>query len=294
MKGLLGRKILVSGCENVFGRLTALKLANLGAEVHSPDLSTILTDDLYSSGKFPGEVDTVLFLSHPIALSNKQIGRAFINNHMSVLIKLLRQAARYSAHFIYASSAAVYGRHRYLPIDEEHPLEPILMYGAAKLAGEHFCRAAAMENGFFYSIIRYGDIYGPGSRSLGEPAVYLERAIINKPIIIRGSGEQVRSYVYIEDAVDSVIKVIYNKPSNQIVNIAGNEYISLWHLANIIKQHYNNKCHIKTKNNVLLDEIECCLDSGKARELLDFYPDVDLTTGLYKTYSWLLNEIKIT
>jgi len=87
--------------------------------------------------------------------------------------------------------------------------------------------------------------------------------------------------------------MIRNKPSNQIINIAGNEYISLWHLANIIKQNYSTKGCIKTANNVLLDEMECCINSTKARDLIGFYPDVDLATGLYNTYNWISTEINV-
>ncbi|MFZ5648608.1 MAG: NAD-dependent epimerase/dehydratase family protein [Bacillota bacterium] len=305
MKEMQGRTILVSGCENFFGRMLSQRLIELGADVivmcgsdsrritkaSLPGYTLVSTDDPDISGMFCGGIEAIIFLNHPLVMSNKMIGRRFPGSHLAELMKMLRLAERTGTYFIYASSGSVYGKHRYLPMDEGHPVEPILIYGAVKLAGEHFCRAKALENGFSFSILRYGDIYGPGVRHIGEPAIFLENAIKNKPIIIRGAGEQVKSFIYVEDAVEATIKVLANKPSNQAINIAGNDYISIWDLASMIRQNYSVKCEIKTAGKNLTDEVECCLDTTKSADLLGFNPKVDLISGLFKSYGWLLNEI---
>ncbi|MFZ5650489.1 MAG: NAD-dependent epimerase/dehydratase family protein [Bacillota bacterium] len=305
MKELQGRKILVSGCENYFGMLLSQRLVELGSsvilmcggdsrhitEASLPGCTVMSTEDPDAAGMFCGGIEAILFLNHPLLMSNKIVGRHFPGLHLADLLKMLRLAGRIGACFIYASSGTVYGRHRYIPMDEGHPVEPLLVYGAVKLAGEHFCRAMALESGFSFSILRYGDIYGPGIRRMGEPSIFLESAIKNKPLVIRGSGEQVRSYIYIEDAVDATIKVLNNKPLNQVINIAGNELISIWDMANLIRQNYGVKCQVKTTNKNLTDEVDCCLDTAKCCDMLGFIPKVDLMSGLFRSYSWLLNEI---
>lgn len=160
MIGVRGRKVLVAGGGSFLGDLVALRLSECGADVclaknekkgwmpkiiSLPDQSEIKISRLDKSGK----LDYVLFLEHPVIIPNKLVNKTFINIEMSGLVKLLYMAGRHSANFIYASSASVYGRQKYLPIDEDHPLEPFSLYGAMKLAGEHFCRAMAMEQGFF-------------------------------------------------------------------------------------------------------------------------------------------------
>lgn len=305
MKELQGKNILVAGCRNHFGGLVAQRLAELGANViimfgrdsrhiskdSIPGCAVLSADEPDIAGFFCGGIEAVLFLNHPLLISNKILGEHFPGLHLADLLKMLRLAGKTGAYFIYASSGAVYGRHRYIPMDEGHPVEPLLVYGAVKLAGEHFCRAMALESGFSFSILRYGDIYGPGIRRMGESSIFLESVIKNKPLVIRGSGEQVGSYIYIEDAVEATIKVLNSKPLNQVINIAGNEFISIWDLANLIRQNYGVKCQIKTTNKNLTDEVECCLDTAKCCDMLGFIPQTDLMSGLFKSYSWLLNEI---
>lgn len=306
VKDLQGMNILVSGCESSFGRLISQRLAESGADVivfnsgdsrrltkaSLPGCTIVSTDNPDIAGIFCGGIDAVVFVNHPLAIPNNIVGRHFPGAHLTELQKMLKLAGKTGLYFIYASSGTVYGKHRYLPMDEGHPVEPIHIYGAVKLAGEHFCRAIALEKGFSFSILRFGDIYGPGIRRMGEPAVFLESTIKNKPLVIRGTGEQVRSYIYIEDAVNAVKKTLINKPQNQVINIAGNEYISVWDLACAIKQHFGVKTEMKTTIKNLIDEVECCLDNKKSHDLLGFTPGFELISGLKQSYSWLLNEIK--
>lgn len=265
MKGLQGKKILVAGGENCLGGLAARRLIEQGASVCSvvshesiphpqdnKDLLTIIDGHLDHIEEILGSPEIILYLDHPEILQNSMIGGQFLEAHLGGLLKLLRLAGKQGSHFVYASSSAVYGRQKYLPIDEDHPLDPILLYGAVKMAGECFCRSRSMEEGFFYTILRYGDIYGPEVLT-GEPSYFIEGAIRGKRLDINGTGGQVRSYLYIDDAVEATIKAVISKPFNQVVNLAGNEYISIWQLANIIKQNYCQKCQIKTSNNILLD-----------------------------------------
>lgn len=309
MKGFQGRRILVSGYENLLGRKVVLRLLDLGANVSlfrlreeercrsgesfssgCPVVSAADLDRISPSSGF----EDILFLNNPEILPNDLVEGPFIDIQLLDLNKLLNLAGRHASYFVYASSVSVYGKQRYLPIDEDHPLEPTHLYGAVKLAGESFCRATALERGFFYTIIRFGDIYGPGGSDVSAPAVFLRRVIKGGPMVIKGRGGQVRSYLYIDDAVEAVIKVLGCKIPNQIINIAGNEYTSIWHLANLIKQQYSTKTEIKTSSSILVDEIECCVDSSKAEEILSFKPRFDLASGLSNTYRWMLeNESKI-
>jgi len=301
MRGYQGKNVLVSGGDGFLGRPVVLRLLDLGAKVtiisggggEGPGAALLPGCPVYRPEEidhlsFSGGLEAIIFLNHPVIMANHEIGTYFVDQHLSLLNKLLRLAGRNASYFLYASSVAVYGKQRYLPIDEDHPLEPLLLYGAIKLAGEYFCRAIALEYGFLYSIVRFGDLYGPGSRDAGEPALLLDSALRSKPLILRGSGGQVRTYLFIDDAVEATLRVLGLKPANQTVNIAGSEYISILHLAHLIKQGYSAKAEVKAGKSNLLDEIECCIDSRKAEGLLDFRPGISLSEGLSRTSHWIL------
>ncbi|MFZ5596088.1 MAG: NAD-dependent epimerase/dehydratase family protein [Bacillota bacterium] len=300
LKGFKGRKILVTGCDDFLGWLVALRLSELGADVSVLSKGYICREDFYPSGCEPVTIDRlkssggdedwfedILFLEHPVILPNSRIEKPFLDDQLSGLVELLGVCGRRMPYFVYASSVSVYGKQKYLPIDENHPLEPILIYGAAKLSGEYICRASALENGFFYSIVRFGEIYGPGNGNAGGPEELIKSVLKNEPLAIMGSGGQVKSYLYVEDAVEATLKILMNRPHNQILNVAGNECVSTWHLANMVKQNFPSQSDIAMSNNFLFDDIECCVDSGKAWDLIGFRPKVDLETGLKKTFEWL-------
>ncbi|MFZ5642148.1 MAG: NAD-dependent epimerase/dehydratase family protein [Bacillota bacterium] len=284
MKSIQGKKILVSGGENHLGVMVAQHLLELGADVF------VMSDEKIGMNEISNP-DIILYLKDLEIQTNNSINDPILNNHLPGLLDLLKLAGMNSSYFVYASSVAVYGKQKYLPIDEDHPLEPTLMYGAVKLAGELFCKSLALENGFFYTILRYGDLYGPNI-CFGEPALFIKTALEKNFISINGLGGQVRSYIYIEDAIEATIKAIISKPFNQAINLAGNEYVSLWHLASIIKHNYCQRSEIKTTNNILLDELESCVNSSKAKELIGFVPKYDLNEGLTKTYNWLSSLTK--
>lgn len=127
---------------------------------------------------------------------------------------------------------------------------------------------------------------------MGIPAKLLKNAINNEVLSIKGQGGQVQSYVYIDDAVEAILKIVESggKPPNQTVNIGGNEFISIWHLSNYIKNIFSLSSGIKTSPDILTDDVECCIDTKKAETLYKFYPKTDLRSGLLKTYRWLAGE----
>ncbi len=291
---LAGRKILVSGSHSVVGRFLLPRLINEGADVFIAGNGA----DYPYAGLFPGtkvvdiwndvdrDYEIIIFLNNPEFVPDDLIDDSFFVNELASLRRLLKIAEKNVSYFIYLSTTAVYGKQKYLPIDEEHPLEPFFLYGAVKLAGEYFCKASALAHGFLYTIIRIGDLYGPGA-SMASPLKLMKNVISGKPLQLCGRGEEVRSYLFIEDAVDAILKVLYNKTANQVFNVTGDEYVSTWHLAGLIKQLFSPTSEISKGNAVLADEMECCIDSGKAENLIGFRPKINLKDGLEITFKWL-------
>jgi len=116
--------------------------------------------------------------------------------------------------FVYASSCAVYGDARKLPIREDTPLKPLSPYAQSKLDAEESCRAFYEADGFPTVSLRYFNVYGPG-QSGGEYAGVMLKSINllreGRPPVIYGDGKQTRDFVYVEDVARATMLALERK-----------------------------------------------------------------------------------
>lgn len=136
---------------------------------------------------------------------------------------------------IFASSAAVYGNCKDLPITEESKTEPLSPYGASKLSAENEIKRYASEFGFDAIILRMFNVYGVGQNDLysGVISVFLKNIAQNKPLVIYGDGEQTRDFVSIYDIVQAFDHVILSN-GVKTFNIASGKSVSINKLAEIL------------------------------------------------------------
>ncbi len=103
---------------------------------------------------------------------------------------------------IFASSAATYGDAAPMPVNETSPQLPMSPYGITKMVTEHYLRFYKAEHGLDYTVLRYGNVYGPRQDPNGEAgviAIFLGRFLARQGIRIDWDGEQTRDYVYVGD-----------------------------------------------------------------------------------------------
>ena len=169
---------------------------------------------------------------------------------------------------IFASSAAVYGNCKDLPITEESKTEPLSPYGASKLSAENEIKIYASEFGFDAIILRMFNVYGVGQNDLysGVISVFLKNIAQNKPLVIYGDGEQTRDFVSIYDIVQAFDHVILSN-GVKTFNIASGKSVSINKLAEILladekfKVIYKEQKKGDIKNSVVdvtLAEKELC------------------------------------
>ncbi|NEU30310.1 NAD-dependent epimerase/dehydratase family protein [bacterium LRH843] len=103
---------------------------------------------------------------------------------------------------VFASTAAVYGEPQYLPIDEEHPINPQSPYGLSKYTIEQYLKMAHHLYGLDYTILRYSNVYGPRQDANGEGgvvAIFADKLNRGETPVIYGDGEQTRDFIYVGD-----------------------------------------------------------------------------------------------
>jgi UDP-glucose 4-epimerase len=138
------------------------------------------------------------------------------SNAVSTLLLLEYALNNNCKKIIYASSMSVYGNQKKLPVTEESRLNPLSLYSVGKIASENYLKIYS-ERGMSNISLRLFNVYGPGQNrsnlKQGMISIYLSQAFDNKKIIIKGPKERIRDFVYIDDVVESFLRVLKGKDS---------------------------------------------------------------------------------
>jgi UDP-glucose 4-epimerase len=129
---------------------------------------------------------------------------------------------------VFASSSSVYGEPENIPVDEEAPIKPVSVYGASKAACENLIHAYSRLYGIRATVLRYANIVGPRLRHgvIWDLINKLNRN--SRELEVLGDGNQVRSYLYIDDAIEATMLVFKNRKNNfEIYNIGNEDWITV-------------------------------------------------------------------
>lgn len=161
------------------------------------------------------------------------------------LLKCLNPKAK----IIFPSSSAVYGVCQESPITEAHPEDPRGVYGKTKLEGEKLVK---LHNR--YVILRFSNIYGYGlfcKRTVTD--LFIEKALSDKPLEVKGDGRQRRDFVHINDAIRSYMLAI-KSDLNGCYNIGGNQALNINEIAELVNKGYQKKTGLRLAINHLPDD----------------------------------------
>ena len=188
--------------------------------------------------------------------------------------------------FIYFSSSMVYGDFQSDSITEDHPQNPIGIYGALKLAGEKIVIGYHQVFGLPYTIIRPSALYGPRcvSRRVGQ--IFIESALDGRPIRVNGDGSDRLDFTYIDDLIHGVARVI-EKPEarNQTFNLTFGEGRSIQSLIDCIRESIDiPRVEYVERDRLMPVRGTLCVD--KARELLNYSPQHSIERGVPLYIEW--------
>ena len=146
----------------------------------------------------------------------------------------------------FSSSSEVYGEPVHIPQNEhDTPLNSRVPYAVVKNVGESFLKSYYQEFGLEFTIFRFFNTYGPSQTSDFVITRFLSAALKNEPLTIYGDGEQSRTFCYIDDNVDAVIKCFENDLYvNDILNVGSEKVVTILELAKIILELTDSKSEI--------------------------------------------------
>lgn len=188
--------------------------------------------------------------------------------------------------FIYLSSSMVYGNFKAQSVTEEHPLDPIGIYGALKLGGEKMVIAYQQVFDLPYTIIRPSALYGPRcvSRRVGQ--IFIESALAGSSLRVDGDGSERLDFTYIDDLVEGVILAIERPEAlNQTFNMTYGDGRSIQELVGVIQEHFP-ETRVERVERDRLTPVRGTLCVDKARRLLGYRPANPIEVGFPKYIAW--------
>lgn len=195
--------------------------------------------------------------------------------------------------FIYASSMAVYGNPKYLPIDEEHPKDPLSPYGISKLASEKYCLNLGQQMGIDTIILRYFNTYGPRQTLtpyVGVITIFINRILENKQPIIFGNGNQVRDFISVKDIVGANIMAMEANCSGEIFNVGTGIGTNINRVADILLQKIGNGLSKGYAAPVVGEPGDSIANNSKAERALGFKPQYKLEDEIGNVIDWIKNR----
>ena len=212
-------------------------------------------------------------------------------------IHLLQLSLRFKIKkFIFASSAAVYGNNKHLPLKENEMLSPISPYGCSKMSAENYIILFNKLYKFPFIILRLSNVYGPYQKKGDNGGVinlFCQKMLNDERPSIYGSGTQSRDFIFVSDVITAFIKSITINKKNFILNVSTNRSESVLHIVKIINNQLNKKLsprHLPSKSGDIKDSV---LNSSKAKKILSWKPRVKIEKGIKETLYFLSKIDKI-
>jgi dTDP-glucose 4,6-dehydratase len=246
------------------------------------------------------EINYIYHLASP-ASPNQKSERSYINFPIETLLanslgtyNLLNLAQARSASFLFTSTSEVYGDPEVSPQSETYfgnvnPTGIRSVYDEGKRFGEAMTFGFIRKFGINARVVRIFNTYGPFMQKDDGRVVsaFINQALSNAPITIFGTGSQTRSFCYVDDMVEGLIRAMNSDEArNQVINLGNTDERKISDIALLVKQMVGSASRIVNEPLPEDDPKVRKPDITKAKKLLGWEPTVSLEEGLKKTIEY--------
>jgi len=239
------------------------------------------------------DIDGIFHLAcHPRSFSLSDPIRDLVVNAMGML-RILGFAKRQKCKVIFTSNSGIYGEPRYLPIDENHSLDPKTPYDANKLVAEHYCQIYNRTYGIPTAIARLATVYGPRQKvniELGwKPVIaeFVSKILADKAPTIFGDGKQTRDFIYVSDVVEGLLRMYQSKEAeDEIFNLSTETETNINQLLEIVNKLAHKNIEPKHGPPSIGDIRRMYISRSKCKTILGWKPKTSLIEGIQETMKW--------
>jgi nucleoside-diphosphate-sugar epimerase len=296
-------RYVVTGAAGFIGSTLANRLVEAGHEVVGADCFTDQYDpsekeenargldvrrlDLAEEDLDLDGVDGVFHLAaQPGVRSFGDVFPLYVRRNLIASQRVLEAAARGGVRVVLASSSSVYGEAEAYPTPEDTQPSPISPYGITKLGCEHLAHAYAKAFGLDAVVLRYFTVYGPRQR----PDMFFRRAcealLAGSTFEIYGSGEQSRSFTYVDDAVAATVAAMEGAPAGAVYNVGGGDEASMLEAISLLEQASERTLDVQHVGSAKGDVARTKADVARIGAALGWEPRTPLADGLAAMWSW--------
>jgi dTDP-glucose 4,6-dehydratase len=245
----------------------------------------------------PGHIDAVLHFASPaspnpnspygypqLPIQTLKVGALGTHNALGV-------ARAHNARFLLASTSEVYGDPQEHPQSETYrgyvdPIGPRSVYDEAKRFAEAITMAYMRYHTLDTRIVRIFNTYGPRMR-LDDGRVipnFIVQALTGKPLTIYGDGDQTRSFCYIDDLIEGIIRILFSD-FKEPINLGNPTEMTINELAEVVNRITGNQASVEflPLQRAAEDPQRRQPDITRAKDILDWAPKIDLEMGMNKT-----------
>ena len=230
--------------------------------------------------------------------------RAYIDSNVVGTFNVMEGVRRHKpAHFLFASTSSVYGANEDMPFGERDRADhPLTMYAATKKATEAMGHSYSHLWQLPTTVFRFFTVYGPWGRPDMALFRFVKATLDGEPIEIYGHGDMSRDFTYIDDLVESIVRLIdvvptIDKPAGpldslspaapfRIVNIGGGKPVGLMEYVHAVENALGRET-IKVMLPMQLGDVSATFaDAGLLQELIGYRPSTPVEVGVSRFVEW--------
>ncbi|MDD5530149.1 MAG: NAD-dependent 4,6-dehydratase LegB [bacterium] len=293
-KGYKVRVFVRYNSRNFWGWIESLSCKDK-IEVYTGDIRDY--DSVKNSMK---DIDSVFHLAALIGIPYSYVSPlAYIKTNVEGTYNIMEVAKELKIKkVIHTSTSEVYGTAQFVPITENHPINPQSPYSATKASADYIALSFYRSFGLPVSVVRPFNTYGPRQSARAVIPTIITQLLGGKKKIKLGSLHPTRDLTYVKDTVEGFIKIAESDKSiGEVINIGSNSEISIGELAKLIAKLMDKGIEIETdkeRKRPGKSEVERLVaDNAKATKILKWHSKYSLEEGLKETIKWFKSNKNI-
>ena len=294
------RRAVVTGAAGFIGGRLTRKLKEMKVETVAIDIlpmpdsleAQTFCMDISETGALDNLLDCDTTVFHMASMASVpgsvKHPRQDFKDSLYGLFEIIESARKSGCKVLFPSTASIFDSSNELPVSERSYVKPSSPYAAAKAAGEAYCAAYHRCYNLDIRVVRMFSVYGIGMRRFAIHDMVRKIQKNNDELVILGDGNQIRDYLYIDDAVNGIIAIAEKGEPGEDYNLASGIPVRICDLAKTIGNlmGFPDIRIVTTGESFPGDVPKWFGDISKVRQL-PFEPKVSLEEGLKRTIKWL-------